>query len=130
MKAEVEVEVLDDVLVISYRGKIEFGDPLYILSKTIRDNYPAFKNLVFNLHAVELHPADIPILLVHYLSSYASGYRIRLCSASEAVHNVLESTRVVEVFQLPLDENRQESIDALHRKYSVHRNMRTQVAAV
>lgn len=124
-----EVEVLGNILFISYQGKIVFGNEPAILSKSIRERYPESRNVIVNLQNVELRPGDIPGLLVQYLSAYAAGYRIRLCSASKAVRDVLESTRVIEVFQLPLDESREESLAALQCSYAAPRNSRAQVAA-
>jgi hypothetical protein len=124
-----EVEVLGNIIFVSYRGKIVFGDEPCILSKSIREHYPEFRDVIVNLQQVELRPGDIPGLLVQYLTAYAAGYRIRLCSASKAVRDVLESTRVVEVFQLPLDESREESVAAFQWSYAVKRNSRAHVAA-
>jgi hypothetical protein len=124
-----EVEILGNIVFVSYRGKIVFGDEPCILSKNIRERYPELKDVIVNLQQVELRPGDIPGLLVQYLTAYAAGYRIRLCSASKAVRDVLESTRVMEVFQLPLDENREASIAAFQCSYDTRHNSRAQVAA-
>jgi hypothetical protein len=124
-----EVEVLGNIIFVSCKGKIVFGDEPCILSKDIRERYPDLRNVIVNLQKVELRPGDIPGLLVQYLTAYAAGYRIRLCSASKAVRDVLESTRVMEVFQLPLDESREASIAAFQCSYATSRNSRAQAAA-
>jgi hypothetical protein len=124
-----EVEALGNILFVSYRGKIVFGDELNILSRSVREHYPDFRDIIVNLQQVELRPGDIPGLLVQYLTAYAAGYRIRLCSASQAVREVLESTRVVEVFQLPLDESREQSVAAFQCSYSAPRHSRARAAA-
>ena len=124
-----EVEILGNIVFVSYRGKIVFGDEPCILSKNIRERYPELRDVIVNLQQVELRPGDIPGLLVQYLTAYAAGYRIRLCSASKAVHDVLESTRVMEVFQLPLDESREASVAAFQCSYATPRNSRAQAAA-
>ncbi len=124
-----EVEILGNIIFVSYRGKIVFGDEPCILSRSIRERYPELRDVIVNLQKVELRPGDIPGLLVQYLTAYAAGYRIRLCSAPKAVRDVLESTRVIEVFQLPLDETREASVAAFQCSYVTPRNSRTQVAA-
>lgn len=123
-----EVEVVGNILFISYQGKIAFDNEPDSLRKAVREDYPEFKNVILSLEHVELRPRDVPELLVQYLTAYADGYRIRLCSASKAVRDVLDSTRVVEVFQLPLDETKEQSIVALQCSYAAH-NARAQVAA-
>jgi STAS domain len=124
-----EIEVIGNILFVSYRGKIVFGNEHYALSKCVRENYPDFKNVIISLEYVELRASAVPELLVDYLTAYAEGYRIRLCSASRVVRKVLESTRVIEVFQLPLDESKEESIAAFEYSYAAPHNWRAQVAA-
>lgn len=124
-----EVQVVGNILFISYRGKIAFGSEPGVLSRAVREHYPEFRNVILNLQHVELRPRDVPELLVQYLTAYADGYRIRLCSASKPVRDVLESTRVIEVFQLPLDETKEQSIAALQCSYAIPRNSRAQGAA-
>jgi hypothetical protein len=119
MQPAVEVEVLGDTLFVSWHGNIAFSDEPHALGKRVCEEYPEFKQVIVNLADVELRPADVPELLVQYLSAYAAGYRIRLCSASPRVREVLESTRVIEVFQLPLDQSKEESLAAFHCAYSV-----------
>lgn len=117
MQPAVQVEPLGDVLFVSWRGKIIFGDEPESISKSIRRQYPRYYNIIVNLQDIELSAGDVPVLLVHYLSAYAAGYRLRFCSASENVQRVLESTRVVEVFDLPIDDTMEESLTAFRYRY-------------
>jgi hypothetical protein len=129
MQPASEVQILGNILFISYQGKIVFGNEPGILSKSVREHYPEFKNVIISLEHAELRPRDVPELLVQYLTAYADGYRIRLCSASKSVRDVLESTRVIEVFQLPLDESKEQSIAALHCSCAAPQKSQAQVAA-
>lgn len=119
MEPAVEVKVLGDSLLISWHGNIKFGKEPHAVGEKLCKEYPGFKQVIVNLADVELRPADIPELLVQYLSAYAAGYHIRLCSPSPRVREVLESTRVIEVFQLPMDQNKEESLAAFHCAYAV-----------
>jgi len=119
MEPAVEVTLLGDSLLISWHGHIAFGNEPYALGARICKEYPGFTQVIVNLADVELRPVDIPELLVQYLSAYAAGYHIRLCSPSPRVREVLESTRVIEVFQLALDRSKEESLAAFHCAYTI-----------
>jgi anti-anti-sigma regulatory factor len=119
MEPAVEVKVFGDSLLISWHGNIAFGKEPHALGEKICEEYPGFKQVIVNLADVELRPADVPELLVQYLSAYAAGYHIRLCSPSPRVREVLESTRVIEVFQLPVDQSKEESLAAFRYAYPI-----------
>lgn len=114
MPALGEVEVIGDVLVVSWRGKILFGDEPSLFCREVRDRYPDFRCVVVNLAHAELLPGDVPALLVHYLTAYADGYRIRFCAASTNVSEVLDTMRVAEVFHVPIDKTEDESLAAFN----------------
>lgn len=124
MRAAGEVEVIGDVLLVSWQGKIICGDESALFGNEIRERYPEFKHIIVNLQRAELAPTDLPSLLVQYLEAYAEGYRMRFCSASESVAEVLASTHVAEVFDMPVDETEEQSVAAFSDACTTSRNQR------
>ena len=106
MALELEIGRSEDVVVVSCRGRIVFGDETTQLSKKVRALLPESTQIVLNLGAVkDMDSGGLGTLIGLVISARRAGGDLKLCNLSRKVHEVLNVTKFITVVEVYLGES-------------------------
>jgi anti-sigma B factor antagonist len=105
---ELELEIVDSrgVKVVYCRGRLVFGNEAYFQSK-VMVLLPEFASIVLELKDLKyLDSTGLGAVMTLRNKAREAGGDVKLASVSPYVHKILETTKVLNVFQI-FDDERQ-----------------------
>ena len=101
LKLRVEIQALDDVTVVSCRGRIAYRDEAVELSGKIAGLLPYTRQLVLELSEVEMmDSAGLGELALMLTWARATGCAIKLAAPNKRVRQLLQLTNLDSVFEI------------------------------
>ena len=90
-------------VVLHCQGRIIFGREARVLTDIVAEVMPSARRMVVDLAGVEVvDSAGLGELVLSHMWAEAAGYVLKLASPRESVHQLLELTNLVSVFDVYL----------------------------
>ena len=101
MNLKIEQHQVDDVPVVSPRGRIMFGDEANTLHDTLKEILSSRPRIVLNLSEVTyMDSGGLGTLVGVYSAARAKGADIKLTGLGHRMRDVLQTTKLATVFQV------------------------------
>lgn len=102
-----EVRNVDGITVMVCEGRIDFGEPSSALRESLKRLLATSKRIVLNLAKVtHMDSGGLGTLVGVYSSAKAAGCDIKLAELGKRLHDTLQVTKLVSVFEV-YDSERQ-----------------------
>jgi len=114
MNLKMDTRQTDGVTIISFTGRIVFGDEANALRETVKRLLKSSKQIVLNLSNVTyIDSGGLGTLVGAYSSARSAGADIKLTGLGQRIRDVLQITKLVTVFEVY--ENDQQAVAAFRR---------------
>ena len=101
MKLDLETRAIEDVTVLSCRGRFTYREEAVAFSRKISELLPSARQIVVDLSGLEaVDSAGLGELVVVHMWIRASGCSLKLAGANPRVRELFELTNLLSVFDV------------------------------
>ena len=101
MKLDLETRTIEDVTVLSCKGRFTYRDEATAFSRKIAELLPDARQLIVELSGLEvIDSAGLGELVVVHMWIRASGCSLKLAGANPRIRQLLELTNLLSVFDV------------------------------
>ncbi len=109
MSLALEIHRVDQVTVVTCRGRIVFGEETTNLCRTVRDRLPSEPRILLNLRDVEyVDSGGLGSIVGLLLATHRMNGRFAICEPSTRVENLLHLTKLSSV--IPVFRSQEEAL--------------------
>ncbi|HET7205342.1 MAG TPA: STAS domain-containing protein [Terriglobales bacterium] len=113
MTLKMETKTANGVTIVHCQGRVVFGDEASALRSTLKNIVSTSKKIVLDLSGVSyIDSGGLGTLVAAYSSARAAGADIKLAGLGQRVHDVLQVTKLVTVFEVY--DSEQKAVAAFH----------------
>lgn len=114
MNLKIEKRLVDGVAVMSFHGRVMFGEEATALRESLKEALGKTRRMVINLSGVSyIDSGGLGTLVGVFSSARAAGADIKLTGLGHRLRDVLQITKLATVFEV--FESEQEALAALGR---------------
>lgn len=114
MDLKIEKRQVDGVTVMSFQGRVMFGDEATALRESLKEALSKTRRMVINLSGVSyIDSGGLGTLVGVFSSARAAGADIKLTGLGHRLRDVLQITKLATVFEV--FDSEQEALAALGR---------------
>lgn len=100
MNLEIKTREVEGVTVVSCSGRVTFGEESVALRQALKDALNSSSKIVLDLSGVSyIDSGGLGMLVGVYSSARAAGAEIKLAGLGQRVHDLLQVTKLVTVFE-------------------------------
>ena len=100
MTLQLATRPMGDIVVVDCRGRIVLGDETADLRELVKEQLGRWSKIVLNLSDVDhIDSNGIGMLVGLYVTAKSAGAVIKLAGVVDHVRNVMETTRIIYIFE-------------------------------